>query len=135
MHITIDSPDELLALVRQFVRADQAGPRPHRPEPDQYDEDEAAGVQRDPPPPRRQGGSGDRNDAPRTGRQFAGWIFKQPKALSERAKEIAKSNELPTRWTDLSDDDARWLHHELTARGPAPADSNGRWGGRNGQPR
>jgi hypothetical protein len=152
MRITIDIPDELWALVRRLVRPESPGPRPHRPGPDP--DDEPADVQRDPPPrpgPHRQddqpglepqrtrrpesGGNGNgnrkRNDPPKTGPQLAGWAYKQPKAISDRAKKIANDHDLG-RLKDLSDDDAQWVYHELTKGqyGGAPAASNGYGGGR-----
>ena len=92
----------------------------------------------DRPPPRDDRGRGrddrrgsGRDDLPRTGRQLAGWITKQPKEVEDQIKRLMKEHDLGWRWIDLRDDDVQWLIHEVNE---SPTRSSGRgWGGdRNG---
>ncbi len=67
----------------------------------------------------------------RNGKQFAGWLYKKPRAVQQVAKELAKSRGYPTMWTQLQDEEVQDLYHELTALQPEPVGRD--WGGnRNG---
>ena len=124
MRIEINIPDDLVELLRGFIRRDPS-------DSGGGNGGERAGI--DPPPitrhspPQSHPSPATSQGPPRNGRQFAGWIFKQSKTIKDRARSLIRDNGMSTKWTELSDDDAKWLHHELTARGPEPS-RNG-WGG------